>query len=61
MDSRSLPSDRDVLFIKVHMRNARGRGELDDRQEIDEAYWAKAAADQAARQAGDETDDSKSS
>ena len=43
------------------MRNARGRGELDDRQEIDEAYWAKAAADQAARQAGDETDDSKSS
>lgn len=41
------------------MRGKRGRGELDERQEVDEAYWAQAAADQAANRDQEDGDTSK--
>ena len=47
------------LTLKLQMRGKRGRGELDDRQDVDEAYWAQAAADQAAQRADEDGDTSK--
>ena len=41
------------------MRGNRGHGELDDRQEVDEAFWAQAAAERAANREGDDVDASK--
>lgn len=36
------------------MRGNRGHGELDDRHEVDEAFWAQAAADRATGRDGEE-------
>ncbi|KAJ3528735.1 hypothetical protein NM688_g7955 [Phlebia brevispora] len=66
-DNQTLPDDMHfssrqlvTLFLKpkfyLQMRDKRGRGELDDRHEVDEAFWAQAAADRAANRDADDID-----
>lgn len=45
--------------MQLKMRGGGGRGELDDRHGVDEAFWARAAADQAANRESEDLDASK--